>query len=139
LSRIRDPFAGGAAAMERNTRQRGAIRRTLQRADRPLSMAEVLAGARSEVGGLGIATVYRNIRTLVDEGWLTPVELPGEAPRYELHGKPHHHHFHCRYCDRVFDIAGCLTTLPELLPRGFLLEDHEIILFGKCADCARNG
>lgn len=124
--------------MERNTRQRGAIRRVFQRADRPLSTGEVLEGARSEVSGLGIATVYRNIRTLLDEGWLVPVELPGIAPRYELHGKPHHHHFHCRHCDRVLEVNGCVTTLQALAPRGFLLEQHDIVLYGTCADCLQS-
>ncbi len=121
--------------MERNTRQRGAIRRALQRADRPLSPGEVLAEARTEVGGLGIATVYRNIRALVDEGWLTPVELPGEVPRYELHGKPHHHHFHCRRCDRVYEVEGCPGTLQGLVPSGFALDGHEVVLYGTCAEC----
>jgi Fur family ferric uptake transcriptional regulator len=123
--------------MERNTRQRGAIRRAFQRAGRPLNTDEVLAQARTEVGGLGIATVYRNIRTLVDEGWLTPVELPGEVPRYELQGKGHHHHFHCRQCDKVYDVAGCAAAaVGEMIPPGFVGEDHEIVLYGLCPDCA---
>ncbi|MEO7157134.1 MAG: transcriptional repressor [Vicinamibacterales bacterium] len=121
--------------MERNTRQRGAIRRVFQRADRPLSTGEVLAGAQSEVAGLGIATVYRNIRTLCDEGWLVAVELPGDSPRYELQGKPHHHHFHCRRCNKVFEVDGCVPTLNAFAPKGFTLDDHEIVLYGSCADC----
>lgn len=122
--------------MERNTRQRGAIRRALQRADRPLSPGEVLSEARTEVGGLGIATVYRNIRALVDEGWLTTVELPGEVARYELHGKPHHHHFHCRRCDRVYEVEGCPGSLQALVPSGFALDGHEVVLYGLCAECS---
>ncbi len=122
--------------MERNTRQRGALRRAFQRADRPLSTSEVLELARAEVGRLGIATVYRNIRAMLDEGWLATVSLPGEAPRYELHGKPHHHHFHCRSCDRVFDVPGCTHDLGAGLPDGFTLHDHEVVLFGTCRDCA---
>ena len=121
--------------MERNTRQRGAIRRVFQRADRPLSTAEVLDGARSEVNGLGLATVYRNIRTLLDEGWLVPVELPGDAPRYELQGTAHHHHYHCRACDRLFEVPGCVSTLSQLAPKGFRTAGHELVLYGTCADC----
>ncbi len=122
--------------MERNTRQRGAIRRALQRADRPMTTQEVLYEARGEVGGLGIATVYRNIRALLEEGWLIPVELPGEVARYELHGKSHHHHFHCTRCDRVFEVPGCVGTLQHIVPRGFTLEAHEVVLYGTCAECA---
>jgi Fur family ferric uptake transcriptional regulator len=122
--------------MERNTRQRGAIRRAFQRADRPLGTGEVLELARGEVGGLGIATVYRNIRTLVNEGWLDVVELPGEVPRYEPHGKPHHHHFRCRQCNRVHEVMGCVQSLNDIVPPGFTLENHELVLYGLCADCS---
>lgn len=123
--------------MERNTRQRGAIRRAFQRTDRPLSTTEVLELARSEVGRLGVATVYRNIRAMLDEGWLVPVELPGEAPRYELPGKAHHHHFHCRRCNGVFEVPGCVATLDSMLPPGFTLESHAVVLYGSCPECAK--
>lgn len=121
--------------MERNTRQRGAIRRAFQRTDRPLGTGEVLELARSEVGGLGIATVYRNIRTLADEGWLSVVELPGTVPRYEVSGKSPHYHFRCRNCDRVFEAPGCVASLEELVPPGFALENHELVLYGLCTEC----
>jgi Fur family ferric uptake transcriptional regulator len=121
--------------MERNTRQRGAIRRALQRADRPLSPAEVLADARREVNGLGIATVYRNIRALLDEHWLATVDLPGEPSRYELAGKAHHHHFRCVQCSRVYDVP-CREEDPVAdLPAGFLVTGHDVLLHGRCADC----
>ncbi len=122
--------------MERNTRQRGAIRRAFQRTNRPLGTDEVLELARGEVNGLGIATVYRNIRTLVDEGWLDTVQLPGGSPRYELRGKGHHHHFHCSHCDRVFDVTSCSGSVHTMVPPGFVLERHLIVLGGLCAECA---
>jgi Fur family ferric uptake transcriptional regulator len=122
--------------MERNTKQRGAIRRAFQRAKRPLGTGEVLEMARSEVGGLGIATVYRNIRTLLDEGWLVTVDLPGESPRYELQGKGHHHHFHCSRCGRVYDVPSCDGSVDGMLPEGFVLKSHLILLDGLCAECA---
>ncbi len=121
--------------MERNTRQRGAIRRAFQRASRPLSPTELLGDARRDVGGLGIATVYRNIRALLDEGWLLAVELPGEATRYELAGQPHHHHFRCRCCERVYDVPCTVDGLGNDLPDGFDLEQHEVVLHGTCDHC----
>jgi Fur family ferric uptake transcriptional regulator len=121
--------------MERNTRQRGAIRRAFQRADRPLSPAEVLTDARREVTGLGIATVYRNIRGLLDERWLATVDLPGEPSRYELAAKPHHHHFRCAQCAKVYDIP-CTDNMPKAeLPPGFRMTGHDVLLHGLCADC----
>ncbi len=124
--------------MQRRTQQREAIRGALRRAGRPLTPEEVHRAAQGAVPRLGIATVYRNLRTLAGSGWLREVELPGGGPvRYEVAGKHHHHHFHCRGCDRVFEVDDCPGDLRALAPDGFRSESHEIILYGLCARCAR--
>ena len=123
--------------MERDTQQRRAIRAVIEEAGRPLGPREVLESARSQCPGLGIATVYRTLKTGVVGGWLRQVDLPGDAPRYEVMGKQHHHHFHCRACDRVYEIDGCPGEgLRKLTPPGFSLEEHEVVLYGKCPECA---
>jgi Fur family ferric uptake transcriptional regulator len=94
---------------ERQTRQKAAIREAFTEADRPLSTEEVWQGAQLRHPTLGIATVYRNIQTLVSEGWLQPVEIPGETTRYEVAGKEHHDHFQCNTCGKVFDLEGCMA------------------------------
>ncbi|MCL4793335.1 MAG: transcriptional repressor [Bryobacteraceae bacterium] len=121
--------------MIRKTRQRSAIREALETCGRPMSPDEVLALAQKKVSGLGIATVYRNLKALVEEGWLVPVELPGEPARYELAGKDHHHHFHCRACGRVFELHGCVDKLVEMVPAGFAMTGHELVLYGLCGSC----
>ena len=121
--------------MERRTRQRDAIRHAFEEAGRPLGPAEVLDIARRQVGGLGIATVYRTIKALVEEGWLAAVELPAEPSRYERKGKAHHHHFQCRVCDRVYDVPGCAGTFKTMVPRNFELESHDLTLYGRCPAC----
>lgn len=125
-----------APVQRRRTRQRDAIRAVLETARRPLSIGEVLQLAQRAVPGLGIATVYRTVGALVEEGFLCQVEIGGEAPRYEISGRGHHHHFRCRSCQRVFEMDGCLPDVQRLAPSGFLVEDHEILLFGLCQDCA---
>ena len=119
----------------RNTRQKAAIREAFLQADRPLSPEEVLTAAQAEVEGLSIATVYRNIGSLLENDWLTAVSMPGETLRYEVAGKAHHHHFRCNGCGKVFELQGCDLTLKPKLPRGFRVTSHEFFLFGQCADC----
>ena len=121
--------------MERNTRQRNAIRDAIEQAERPLLPQEVLDAAQQQVPGLGIATVYRNLKSLVDDGQLLAVNLPGENPRFELVGHRHHHHFQCRHCQRVFDVHACPGDLSRLAPAGFAVDDHDLTLYGRCADC----
>ena len=122
--------------MPRRTSQRSALRKALEQAGRPLSPQEALELARPHAVGLGIATVYRNLKALAAEGTLQPVSLPGESTaRYELRGKAHHHHFHCRLCRKVYEVKGCPGNIKPLVPRGFLLEDHEVVLYGLCSSC----
>ena len=122
--------------MERDTQQRRAIRAAFERTARPIAPPEVLDEAKPSVPKLGIATVYRNLKALVEEGWLKAVELPGQPPRYERSGIGHHHHFHCRICGKVFDIDGCVGKLQGMVPKGFVLEDHDVVLYGRCKECA---
>lgn len=121
--------------MERNTRQRDTIRDVFVNSPQPLSPFEVLVAGRRTLKGLGIATVYRTINSLVESGWLNAVELPGDAPRYERSGSGHHHHFQCRECTGVFEIRGCPGDLKALTPAGFELEAHEVVLYGRCQKC----
>ena len=121
--------------MERRTRQRNAIWLAFERAARPLGPQEALDLAQREVPRLGMATVYRNIRSLVSDGRLRVVELPGAPDRYEIAGKDHHHHFHCRSCDGVFEVETCQGDFDAITPSGFRLEDHEITLYGLCSAC----
>ena len=122
--------------MQRQTQQREAIRRAIEEADRPLSPQEILSSARRLSPRLGMATVYRNLGRLLDEGALRKVDLPGSPNRYERADKGHHHHFHCERCDRVFEVDDCPGGLGELVPAGFRPQDHLIIIYGLCSSCA---
>lgn len=118
-----------------NTRQKDAIRSILEAAERPLSHQEVLELASQTVSGIGIATVYRNIKKLVEEGYLKLVEIPGSPSRFELADLDHHHHFQCQVCDKLFDIQGCPGNLSKLAPPGFETVSHDITLYGSCSEC----
>lgn len=123
--------------MERTTRQREALRNVIEDAQRPLSPQEILDGAQTVVPGIGIATVYRNIKLLLDAGEIEVVTLPGENARYEPahRAHQHHHHFQCDACRRVFDVHECPGDLKGLAPKGFRVHRHELTLYGLCKEC----
>ena len=123
---------------QRATAQRDAIRRALAEADGPLLAEEILVSARHLCPTVGQATVYRALRRFEESGEVQKVTIGDGRPRFES-ARPHHHHFRCRLCDRVYDIDGCVKSpqaLGENLPSGFRLEGHELVLFGVCADCS---
>ena len=102
--------------VRRQTRQRLAITAAISQANRPLSVQEILAIASKDQPGLGIATIYRTIKALIAAGTLHEVALPGADVRFELADLDHHHHFHCRGCDKVYEMAGCPGNLRSLTP-----------------------
>jgi Fur family ferric uptake transcriptional regulator len=121
----------------RSTRQRDAIREVLKDTHRPLSPNELLDLASNRVPTLGIATVYRTIKLLVEEGTAIPVELPGEPARYEHReaASTPHYFFRCDVCGRVYDVDGSVDNLRTLVPGGFALRKHVMVLYGTCKDC----
>ena len=121
--------------MARSTRQRDAIKSVIDSAQRPLSPQEILDDAKIHVAGIGMATIYRNLKSLVESNSLVVVTLPGESARYESAGHTHHHHFHCTGCDKVFDVHQCPGKMLDLAPSGFTVERHELTLYGKCDAC----
>lgn len=99
---------------------------------------EILEKAQRLVPKLGIATVYRNIKAMADVGEISAVPLPGDRLYYELSHKAHehHHHFQCNQCERVFDVHGCDDGFASLVPQGFIVQSHDLTLYGTCPECA---
>lgn len=122
--------------MQRDTKQRRAIRQVLEDARRPLGPEEILTEARRLMPGLGQATVYRTLNAMQLDRQIVPVEIPGHLARYEKAGLKHHHHFACTGCGCVFELEGCsYAGNIEGVPAGFEVEGHEVILYGRCKAC----
>jgi Fur family transcriptional regulator, ferric uptake regulator len=123
-------------SMKRKTSQRAAIEETFRVQDRALGIEEILHNGRAMVESLNQATVYRNLKLLVEKGWLKQVNHPFLGTLYERSGKKHHHHFHCHACNRVYELPGCALKEAEAAPEGFVVENHEVFLSGICPSCA---
>lgn len=125
---------------QRQTPQRDAILETIESASGPLSVPEIHEAARKTSPKIGIATIYRTLKLLHEAKLIQPVILPSGEMRYERADLGHHDHFQCRACERVFDLPSCPLTLNKgaTLPGGFVVEDHEMTLYGLCAACSKN-
>jgi Fur family ferric uptake transcriptional regulator len=121
--------------MRRKTSQRNAIQQVFKEKDRPIGIEEILKAGRRIVESLDQSTVYRNLKILVENGVLRKINHPSLGTLYERAGKGHHHHFHCRFCNGLFDLPGCALNEEISTPPGFVTEGHEVFLFGVCGSC----
>ena len=119
----------------RRTSQGSAITKVVRDATGPLRPLEILELASRIVPTLGIATVYRQLRRLQDAGKVRAVDLGVNDVRYEPTDRGHHHHFLCSECEEAFDIHGCAEGISEMVPPGFMVQTHEITLYGQCEEC----
>lgn len=102
-----------------------------------MTAEEIHRLARGQISSLGISTVYRSIRGMLEEQQLVSVDFPGQPPRYELPTGKVHSHFICSRCEKVFDLARPPGISGISLPAGFHLHGYEFVVFGFCADCER--
>ena len=89
---------------------------------------------------LGLATVYRELRRMVDEQLVDVVhDLEGEA-KYRYCGTDHHHHIVCERCGVTRGLDGDdVERWVEAVAQatGFRGVRHTIELIGTCATCHR--
>ncbi len=131
------PTLDSAVLGARSTRQRDAILEVIRNSLGPLSVPEIHQSAAQILPKIGIATIYRTLKLLQEGHQINPVILPSGESRFESANLGHHEHFQCRKCERVFDIKVCPVHLPRgaELQGGFIVEDHELTLFGLCPSC----
>jgi Fur family peroxide stress response transcriptional regulator len=82
------------------------------------------------------ATIYNNLRDLVEAGLVREVAVEGRAARFDAKGL-RHHHFICDRCGTVEDVDWFNVPKPPAASLGDrILRECELIVRGLCANCA---
>ena len=82
------------------------------------------------------ATIYNNLRDLVQAGLVREVAMEGRAARFDAKGK-RHHHFVCDRCGNIEDLDWYDVPQPSAGSLGKrVLRECELIFRGLCAQCA---
>ena len=123
----------------RITQQRLGIIDTLLAFHEPLTANQVLEQVSKVEGEIGMDTVYRNLKTLVELGIINQIVDSGKkGSRFEL-ADEHHHHIVCTSCGDTECLHHCPVDekrlLDEVNQTGFLLSSHRLELFGLCGKC----
>ena len=132
------------ATQRRNTTQRAAVLQVLAGTDEFVSAQDLHSALRSNGSTIGLATVYRALQDMAGGGDLDTVRnQTGEVLYRQCEQPAHHHHLVCRQCGRTQEIEAPSVerwTRTVAAQYGYTSINHELELFGLCAQCsADNG
>ena len=125
-------------AIVRQSKKRDAMLALLRGTDQHPSAEQVYRALKPDYPDLSLATVYRNLAQLCEQGLALRVGTVNGQERYDGHTRPHSH-FICNRCGRVADLPrlspgeGCVEQLG--VQYGFSAESWEFIVRGLCQDC----
>lgn len=130
-------------AVRRNTPQREAVRIALAGAEGFVSAQGLHEVLRAQGSSIGLATVYRSLATLAQDGDADTLQSPeGENLFRACATTAHHHHLICRRCGATRELEA--RVVEDWAQRvgaehGFTEIDHVVDLFGLCAECHAAG
>jgi Fur family ferric uptake transcriptional regulator len=111
-----------------------------------LTADDVYLGVRRMNPAIGMATVYRNLEFLTQQGLLNRYQFGEAKARYELNDdeRDHHHHIICTKCGKIKDYSEfieremmLMKDLEKELSRkhNYEISSHQLHFYGLCDKC----
>lgn len=124
----------------RETRRRAEVLAALGGGE-ALAAQDLHARLRAAGSRVGLATVYRTLRLLAEEGAVDVLrDDDAQQARYRLCSVGHHHHLVCDRCGRVEEIPECDVSgwaAKVARRRGFRVRAHRAEILGLCRACSK--
>ncbi len=101
-----------------------------------LSIAKMYELVKEKFPSISLATIYKNVNAMIDNGFLKEVKIIGEDSRYELnYGE--HSHVVCRECGRVVDIDLDTSNIYKEAKEksNIKVESSSMVFYGVCGNC----
>jgi len=122
------------------TNQREIILYTLYNNEQHFTSEELYMLIKQEYPDLsvGIATVYRTLTVLEENGLVSSISLGTQGKKYEIANKPHHDHIICEKCNKIVEFENEeIEALQDSIAKnnGFKLTNHLMQLYGICGEC----
>ncbi|MEO1621565.1 MAG: transcriptional repressor [Cyanobacteria bacterium J06632_3] len=129
----------------RMTPQRETILQTFQNLEEGhhLSADDLYDLLKEDGSGIGLSTVYRNLKMMSRMGILRELELSEGQKRYELNqpAPHHHHHMICVRCNKTIEFKNdsVLKAGAQIASKsGYQLLDCQLAVHAICPSCQRS-
>lgn len=124
--------------MKNYSKQREDLLSILKNSKSHPTAEELYNSIKEKIPSVSRGTVYRNLKDLVDEGYIIKISMAGGADRYDyIHKK--HNHIICKYCGMVkdfeydFDLKNVKLSVIKQTEMDPLLDG--VIVYGICGKC----
>ena len=121
----------------RSSRQRDVVLEVVRSTFEHPTAERIHKAARRRLPRVGLGAVYRNLKTLVDEGLIREVRSADEAVRYDGN-TGEHYHIRCVSCGRVSDLPVSVDRTIEHRAHtatNYAVIGHEVEVRGVCPHC----
>jgi len=125
----------------RMTRQRQVVLEELRKVTSHPTADQLHQMVRHRLPGISIATVYRNLELLADEGQVLKLDVSGTQRRFDGTPQPHYH-IRCSSCGRVDDVhMESVASIEERAAAacGYRVMSHTVEFTGICPECGSRG
>lgn len=122
------------------TQQRVQILEAVRQGPRHFTAQDIFETVALNNPSIGFATVYRFLKNLSNNKFVTEVRIGGMPARYEWASRHHHDHLTCTQCGKVVEFENeQIEILQDKIARqsGFRLTGHLLELFGICTLCQK--
>ena len=99
---------------------------------------EIYRRVHKKLPRISLATVYRNLHSLVEAGRIRTLVLDEQGARFDPETN-RHDHFVCEQCGRVVDLflrRARQLDLSSLAKQGYVVTTHNLTVHGVCQVCA---
>lgn len=123
----------------RMTHQRAAIAALISQVPGFVSAQQLHEELLRSGSKIGLATVYRNLQALADEGSLDVVYSDGQNLYRSCETDAHHHHLVCRNCGFTVEVEGNVVEKwahDVAISEGFTEVTHTVEMYGLCRKCS---
>ena len=125
------------AVRKRTTRQLEQVFKVLQGDHSHPFAHEIYRRVHKRLPRISLATVYRNLHSLVEEGKIRTLLLNEQGARFDPETSQHDH-FVCERCGRVVDLflrRARQLDLSSLAKQGYVVTTHNLTVHGICRVC----
>tara|TARA_B100001248_G_scaffold262571_1_gene259513 strand:- start:6071 stop:6574 length:504 start_codon:yes stop_codon:yes gene_type:complete len=123
------------------TQQRLTILECILRGRDHITAQELYEAVQAKDPNLGFATVYRFLKQLTEQEYVSEVRMGGLPARYEwARKKSHHDHLTCKQCGSICEFENQqIEDLQEAIAKsfGYILTSHVLELYGICPECQK--